>query len=113
MIKEPYVAVCAWNPANLYPLAQLGRRIADEQGCMLRVMLFVSMQRQCAENARLLEYVFDCAKNMDAEMRVYYTDRPLEKLVLDRAECLVVSGEEKMTGEIRRRMPDRRLVVME
>lgn len=113
MNRNQYVTICARDAGYLYQLAQLGRQIADEQGYMLKVMLFAGLQRQCVENAMLLEYVFECAKNMDAEMRVYYTDQPMEKLMGDQSACLVVSGEEEMAGQIRRMMPERRLVVME
>ena len=113
MVRNQYVTVCAWDTAYLNSLARLGREIADQSGCALRVMLFVGMQRQCEENARLLEYVFECAKSMDAEMNVFYTDRPIEKLRKDQSEYLVVRGEQGLISEIRRMLPEKKLVVME
>lgn len=108
-----YVTVCVQDTACLYSLAQLGREIADQAGCSLKVLLFVSLAKRCEEKAELLEYTFQCARQMDAEMSAFYTDEPMEKLMKDRSECLIMHGEEKLTGEIRRRMPDRRLVVLE
>lgn len=113
MLRNQYVTVCAWDTAYLAGLARIGREIADETDCVLKIMLFAGMQRQCEENARMLEEVFACAKKMDAEMNVYYTDRPMDQLLKDQSECLVVSGEEEMAGEIRRRLSGRRLVVLE
>ncbi len=112
MPENQYVTVCAADTAYLYALSKLGREIADQRGYMLRVMLFAKAQYQCEENARLLEYVFACAKTMDAEMNVYYTDRPMEKLMRDQSACLVMNREEGLTDQIRRAMPEKKLVVM-
>ena len=108
-----YVAVCAGDIDCLERLALRGRQVADEQGCPMKLVLFPGMQKKCMENGRLLEAVFGCARNLDAEMKVYYTDRPLDKLIAERAACFVMSAGEKMTGEMRRRMPEKRLIVME
>lgn len=111
MAEDQYVTVCAADTARLYALSKLGRDIADQRGCLLRVMLFAKAQ-QCEENAHLLEYVFECAKTMDAEMNVLYTDCPMEKLLRDRSACLVMNKEERLTEQLLRRMPEKRLVVM-
>lgn len=112
-MNSRYVTVCVQDTARLYVLAQRGREIADQAGCSLKVLLFMSLARRCDEQAELLEYTFQCARQMDAEMSAFYTDEPLERLMKDHSECLIVHGEEKLTGEIRRRMPDRKLVVLE
>ena len=112
MPENQYVTVCAADTAYLYALSKLGREIADQRGCMLRVMLFAKVQQQCEENARMLEYVFQCAKTMDAEMNVFYTDCPMEKLMRDQSACLVMNKEEGLTEQLRRAMPEKRLVVM-
>lgn len=113
MVRNQYVTVCSQDAAYLTGLARTGRKIADETGCMLKLMLLTGCSRQGLDGAALLEDVFACAKRMDAEMNVYYTDRPIDRLMKDRSECLVMSGEEEMTVEIRRRMPGRWLVVLE
>lgn len=113
MTENQYVTVCAADTACLYALAQMGREIADRMGCALRVMMFAKAQYQCEENARFLEYVFECAKTMDAEMKVFYTDRPIEKLMKDESAYLVMNGKEKLTEQIRRNMPEKKLMVME
>jgi K+-sensing histidine kinase KdpD len=104
--------VCAADTAGLYALSRLGRSIADQRGCLLRVLLFAKAQQQCEENARLLEDVFECAKRMDAEMNVLYTDHPMERLLRDRSACLVMMDEEKLTEQLRQAMPEKKLVVM-
>ena len=78
MTENQYVTVCAADTAKLYALSRVGRSIADQRGCLLRVMLFAKAQQR-EENAHLLEYVFECAKTMDAEMNILYTDRPMDK----------------------------------
>ena len=113
MVRNQYVTVCAQDAAELTALARTGREIADETGCMLRVMLLAGWQGQDTDSAALLEDVFACAKRMDAEMNVYYTDRPIDRLMKDRSECLVMRSGNGMAGEIRRRMPGRRLVVLD
>ena len=113
MVGNRYVTVCVQDAADLKRLARLGRQIADQTGCMLKVMLLTEMNARCEEQAETLEYAFQCAKNMDAEMNVYYTDRPLDRLMRDSSHCLVVSGEEELTGQLREIMPEKRLVVME
>jgi len=111
--RDQYVAVCAWDAESLRPLAEAGRRIADETGCLLKIMLFAEVQKQCGENARLLEYVFECAKETDAEMNVYYTERPMEHLMKDSSDCLIISGAEERGGQLRRLLPEKRLVIVE
>lgn len=113
MTENQYVTVCAADTAYLYALSRMGREIADRMGCALRVMLFVKAQYQCEENARFLEYVFECARCMDAEMRVFYTDRPMEKLKKDESAYLVMNAEEELTEQIRRSLPDKKLMIME
>lgn len=112
MVMERYVTVCAENEERIGQLAGLGRSIADAGGRRLRIAMFADRRRSCRENARMLETVFACAKRVDAEMNVYYTGRPAERLTADGLECIVV-GEEGMVGELRERFPDRRLVLME
>lgn len=111
MTENQYVTVCAADAAYLHALSKVGREIADQRGYMLRVMLFAKAQYQCEENARLLEYVFECAKKMDAEMNVCYTDRPMEKLLRDRSACLVMNKKEGLTEQLLQRMPEKKLVV--
>ncbi len=113
MTDQHYVAVCAWDTACLAGLMHLGREIADQAGLALRVLLFVNMQRQYEENAVLLEYAFQCAKRMDAEMNAFYTDEPMEKLSGEQAECLIMLREDGLTGRVRQMLPEKRLVVME
>ena len=113
LTENQYVTVCAADTACLYALSQRGREIADQMGCALRVMLFVRVQYQCEENARLLEYVFECARQMDAEMKVFYTDCPMEKLKTDKSAYLVMNAGEGLTEQIRRILPDKKLMVME
>lgn len=112
-MNSRYVTVCVQDTARLYALVQRGREIADRAGCSLKVLLFVSLAGRCEEQAELLEYTFQCARQMNAEMSAFYTDEPMEKLMKDRSECLIVHGGETLTGEILRRMPDRNLVVLE
>lgn len=113
MIENQYVAVCAWNTACLYNLTRLGRAIADEQGCMLKILLFVRMTEYRGEQAELLEDVFQCARLLDAEMNVFFTDRPIEKLLADDSKCLVMSGDAELAGLIQERMPEKKLVLVE
>lgn len=113
MTDKQYVAVCVWDTACLSRLMRLGREIADQAGYALKVMLFINVQRQCEESAAMLEDVFQCAKRMDAEMNAFYTNEPMRKLREERAECLVMSGEDGLTGQVRRMLPEKKLVVVE
>ena len=113
MVGNRYVTVCARDAAELKRLARLGRQIADQTGCMLKVMLLTERETRCEEQAETLEYAFQCAKDMDAEMNVYYTDRPLDRLMRDGSHRFVVSGEAELAGQLRGIMPEKTLVVME
>ena len=113
MTENQYVTVCAADTGCLYALSKLGREIADRMGCALRVMLFAKGRYQCEENARFLEYVFECARRMDAEMKVFYTDHPIEKLKKDKSEYLVMNAGERLTEQIRCTLPDKKLMLME
>jgi len=113
LTENQYVTVCAADTGCLYALSKLGREIADRMGYALRVMLFAKVRYQCEENARFLEYVFECARCMDAEMKVFYTDCPMEKLKTDKSAYLVMNAGEVLTEQIRRILPDKKLMVME
>ncbi len=113
MTEKQYVVVCSPDIVSLYRLACLGREIANQTGCSLKVLLFMDLQRQCEENAASLEYAFQCAKRLDAEMSAVYTGKPMEQLKKENPRCLVVRGETALAGQIRRELPEKRLVVME
>ena len=113
MIGNRWVTVCAGSTACLYRLTRRGREIADESGSMLRILLLVRLAKRMHERTALLETVFQCARQMDAEMNVYLTDCPMEKLQTDDSAWLVMREGSSMTELVRRHMPDKRLVVME
>lgn len=112
MTENQYVLVCSPDIVSLYRLSCLGREIANQTGCSLKVMLFMDLQRRCEENAAALEYAFQCAKRLGAEMSAIYTCEPVKELQKENSQCLVVRGETPLAGQIRQELPDRRLVVM-
>ena len=113
MDGNQYVTVCTGSVARLYSLTRRGREIADENGSMLKILLFVRLARRMHERAELMEAAFQCARQMDAEMNVYFTDRPMERLMADTSAWLVMREGSGMAELVRRHMPDKRLVVME
>ena len=113
MTGNQYVTVCTGNAACLHRLTRRGREIADESGSALKILLLVRLAKRMHERAALLEEAFQCARQMDAEMNVYFTDRPMEKLMTDNSAWLVMREGSGMTELVRRHMPDKRLVVME
>ena len=71
-MNESCVTVCARRvDAELWPLVRVGRRLADQSGRALRILL---LQDQSARGrGEALEYAFSCARGADADLDACYT----------------------------------------
>ena len=98
-MNHSFVTVCALNAVGLRETVRRGRKLADQTGCGLRIVLFQQIQRHFRENAELLEYAFQCAKSADAEVDAFYTsDEELIRRQMREGSNLLVmhSGETRL-----------------
>ena len=70
-MEKSCVTVCVRHLAALETLVCAGRRLADQCGRTLRVLLF--QEEYVKESGAMLEYAFSCARGADAGLEALYT----------------------------------------
>lgn len=75
--KQPCVMVCVTPQRSCARLIEAGARIAEREGVPLKVIsVFRESSGLNANEGGALETLFECAKNFDASMNVYFNDSP-------------------------------------
>lgn len=119
---EKTVLVCVTGQRRCERLIRQGRVIADHLQARLRVISVQPKEALDAQAADALEYLFNVAKDQQAEMSVYYTHELIGTLVhfvrRCQAICLVAGspggeGDSRFLAEVRRHLPDVAVHVVE
>lgn len=79
-MTKDIVVVCVTDQLQCDRLIRKGREVANRHHCRLEVISVQPKDRSAARNAQILEYLFNCARQVDAEMRVYYADDPVHEV---------------------------------
>lgn len=75
--KQPCVMVCVTPQHSCARLIEAGAGIAEREGVPLKVIsVFRESSGLNANEGGALETLFECAKNFDASMNVYFNDSP-------------------------------------
>ena len=75
--KQPCIMVCVTPQQSCRRLIEAGARIAREENLPLSVIsVFKESSGFNANEGGALENLFECAKNFDADMNIYFNDSP-------------------------------------
>lgn len=104
--QESLLLVWVTNPDAAARIAQVGRRLADENGLELRIVSIQNPVRNegWEQTVRDLEALNGAARGVQAELAVVYSDNPLEaavKLIRQVSPKIMVTG---MAGDRNRNL---------
>ncbi len=114
MSTKRHVLVCVTAQQSCKQLIEAGRLIADEEDTTLGI-ISVYPSKQCFHpDIETLTSLNECSLRFGAEMTVYFSDNPIEKIaetVSKKEECILVTGFPGKNGtnfieSIHRRIPN-------
>lgn len=102
--------VCVTEQRPSERLIYAGRALANEYNLPLHVVSVLPRDMAGEKNGEVLEYLYTCAKNVDAEMTVFYGDDALSTLISCarrmRAVRILVGARSEFVRNLSAALPD-------